>query len=273
MPFQNYFRLSRREVLAALATSPLLAQSSQLPLKTSGLEHVGFTSPDPLKSASFYGRIFDPQIFQEKDPPYRYYARLGAGYVAFGPSPSGPGRIDHFCALVENYRIEDMRKELDAKGIKLVGQPGFNAVTDSDGLRMQLIETPAGLAKTIIPSTRVTQDDAAVHAIGLDHVMLAVSDLEKAAAFYRIFFGAETRTKNPDRVWFTAAKTRLGLQLVRSGQKPEVDHFSIRVAAYDRKRITERLGKLQVEMAPETDEKLLRFKDSDGIFVELRPGV
>jgi hypothetical protein len=69
-----------------------------------------------------------------------------------------------------------MRNELGNAGIKLTGQAGFSLVTDPDGLRLQLIGTPPGLAKTIIPSTRVTQDDATVQAIGLDQIMLAVSD-------------------------------------------------------------------------------------------------
>ena len=88
--------LTRRDVLAVILAAPaaLAAQGSQLPLRTSGLEHVGFTSPDPQKSAAFYGRIFDPQIFQEMSPPLRYYCRLGIGYVAFGPNATAPARID-----------------------------------------------------------------------------------------------------------------------------------------------------------------------------------
>ena len=86
---------TRREALtmiaaAAAAPAALSAQASQLPLKTSGLEHVGFTAPNPQKSATFYGRIFDPQIFQEMMPPLRYYCRLGIGYVAFGPNANAP---------------------------------------------------------------------------------------------------------------------------------------------------------------------------------------
>ena len=132
---------TRREALAMIAAAAPAALSaqgaSQLPLRTSGLEHVGFTVPDPQKSAAFYGRIFDPQIFQEMMPPLRYYCRLGIGYVAFGPNPSAnpnaAARIDHFCAMVEDYRLDEMRAELKTHGLNLVGQPGFNAVTDPDG--------------------------------------------------------------------------------------------------------------------------------------------
>src|SRR4026209_2660911 len=87
----------------AAAPAALSAQGSQLPLRTSGLEHVGFTVPDPQKSAAFYGRIFDPQIFQEMSPPLRYYCRLGIGYVAFGGNRTAAARVDHFCATVEGY--------------------------------------------------------------------------------------------------------------------------------------------------------------------------
>src|SRR3954470_14946785 len=131
--------LTRREVLAMIAAAPaapvaLAAQASQLPLNTSGLEHVGFTVPDPKKSAAFYGRIFDPQIFQEMSPPLRYYCRLGIGYVAFGPNATAPARIDHFCATVENYRLDEMRAELATRSIRLTGSPDFNALTDPDGI-------------------------------------------------------------------------------------------------------------------------------------------
>ena len=142
---------TRREALAMFAAAPaaLSAQgSSQLPLKTSGLEHVGFTVPDPQKSATFYGRIFDPQILQEMMPPLRYYCRLGIGYVAFGPNPNAnpnaAARIDHFCATVEDYRLDEMRAEVKTHGLNLVGAPGFNAVTDPDGHIITFAERVSG---------------------------------------------------------------------------------------------------------------------------------
>jgi catechol 2,3-dioxygenase-like lactoylglutathione lyase family enzyme len=274
---------TRREALAmiaattaaAAAPAALAAQGSQLPLRTSGLEHVGFTVPDPQKSAAFYGRIFDPQIFQEMMPPLRYYCRLGIGYVAFGPNPNAnptaAARIDHFCATVEDYRLEDMRAELKTHGLNLAGQPGFNAVTDPDGIRMQFMATPGGLLPTIIASTRVTQDDAICEAVGLDHVVLHVADVDKAAGYYRTFFGKETsRDRTPDRIWFTAARTRLGLEKMAEGQMPHINRFGIRVAAFDRGAVTRKLGAIGVTVLPSTTGNGLRFRDADGIVVELR---
>ena len=72
-----------------------------------------------------------------------------------------------------------MRAELKTHGLNLVGAPGFNAVTDPDGIRMQFMATPGGLLQTIIPSTRIAQDDAICEAVGLDHVVLQVPELEK----------------------------------------------------------------------------------------------
>jgi catechol 2,3-dioxygenase-like lactoylglutathione lyase family enzyme len=264
---------TRREALAVIAAAPaaLAAQGSQLPLKTSGLEHVGFVVPEPQKSAAFYGRIFDPQIFQEMSPPLRYYCRLGIGYVAFGGNATSPARMDHFCATVEDYRLEDMRTELKTHGLNLTGSAGFNAVADPDGIRMQFMATPGGLLQTIIPSTRVTQDDAICEAVGLDHVVLQVPDLEKSAVYYRKFFGMETsRDQTPERIWFTAARTRLGLEKMAERQMPHIDRFGIRVAAFDRESMTRKLGAIGVAVLPSTGGNVLRFRDADGIAVEVR---
>jgi catechol 2,3-dioxygenase-like lactoylglutathione lyase family enzyme len=272
--------LTRREALTAFAAAPAafataataFAQASQVPLRTSGLEHVGFVAPDPQKSAAFYGRIFDPQIFQEMSPPLRYYCRLGIGYVAFGSSAAAPARIDHFCATVEDYRLEEMRAELATQGIKLTGAAGYNSVTDPDGIRMQFMATPGGLLPTIIASTRVTQDDAICEAVGLDHVVVQVPDPEKSAVFYRKFFGMETgKDRNPDRIWFTAARTRLGLEKAAAGEMPRIDRFGIRVAGFDRPAVTRKLGAIGVTVLPSSAGNLLRFRDADGISVELRP--
>jgi hypothetical protein len=54
---------------------------------------------------------------------------------------------------------------------------------------------------------------------------------------------------------------------------PSVDHICIKVAGFDRKSITDRLQKLGAEIAPSNDENLLRFKDLNGLVMELKSGV
>jgi len=271
---------NRRHALALMGAAagpwvmPSLAESAPLPLQTTGLEHIGMTVPDQEATAKFYGMIFDPQLFQERDPPPRFYVRLGTSYIAFGGFAAGAQnqepRIDHFCALVREYNGQEMRKALSEAGIQIGQGPGGMA-NDPDGLRLQLLGVPGGLAKTIIPSTRISQDEPAVQAIGFDHIVLAVLDLERSAAYYRKFFGMEvSRSKQPDRIWFRAAQTRLGLQMVAPGAMPKVDHVSIKVAGFDQRAVTEKLKNLNVEVMPRSDEGFLRFRDPHGIVMELR---
>jgi catechol 2,3-dioxygenase-like lactoylglutathione lyase family enzyme len=272
--------LNRRDALAMIgaAAGPWamrgLAETSPLPLQTTGLEHIGMTVPDQETAAKFYGLIFDPQLFQERDPPPRFYVRLGTSYIAFGGFAANAQnlepRIDHFCAVVRDYNGQEVRKALSEAGIQMGQGPGGMA-NDPDGLRLQLLGVPGGLAKTIIPASRISQDEPAVQPIGFEHIVLAVSDLEKSATWYRKFFGMEvSRSKQPDRIWFAAARTRLGLQTAAPGGTPKVDHVSIKVAGFDQRAVTEKLKRLMVEVMPPSDEGFIRFRDPHGIVTELR---
>jgi catechol 2,3-dioxygenase-like lactoylglutathione lyase family enzyme len=272
--------LNRRKALTLMAAAAGqfaargLAATSTLPLQTTGLEHIGMTVPDQEATAKFYGMIFDPQLFQERDPPLRFYVRLGTSYIAFGGFAANAQnlepRVDHFCALVREYNGQEMRRALNEAGIQMAQGPGGMA-NDPDGLRLQLLGVPGGLAKTIIPSARISPDEPAVQAIGFEHIVLAVSDLENSAAWYRKFFGMEAaRSKQPDRIWFAAARTRLGLQLSAPGGMPKVDHVCVKVAGFDQRAITEKLKNLMVEVMPPSDEGLIRFRDPHGIVMELR---
>jgi len=108
--------------------------------------------------------------------------------------------------------------------------------------------------------------------VGLGHVTLRVSNLEKSATFYRTFFGKElpATRKKPERIWFQIANTRLGLEEAPNGGQPAIDHFCITVAGFQRKAVSDRLQQLGVELAPQNDEELLRFRDPNGVIVELK---
>jgi catechol 2,3-dioxygenase-like lactoylglutathione lyase family enzyme len=268
-------RTTRRQAIQRLGACamPLLARgvarADDLPLHTTGIEHFGFTVPDPEATAKFYGRIFDGQLFQERDPPPRFYVKLGTGYIAFGGNATATPSIDHFCALIENYQPPEMRKSLEAAGVTMSPGP-FGMALDPDGLRLQLLRVPGGLAKTIIPAYRISGDDALFEAIAPDHVMLHVSDLDRSAEHYRKLFGSEaSRTKKPERVWFGAARTKLGLELAASGEKPGIHHICVRVAGFEKKSALEKLKRHDLE-GTVSDEGLVRFRDPNGIVMELK---
>jgi catechol 2,3-dioxygenase-like lactoylglutathione lyase family enzyme len=270
--------LSRREALAAATTMALMWAApgraeetgpGPLPLQTTGLEHIGMTVPDQKASAEWYGRIFDPQLFQERDPPPRFYVRMGTAYIAFGGTPATDPtpKIDHFCALVKDYKPDELRAAVEKAGITM-GTGRLGMPTDSDGIRLQLLGVPGGLARTIIPSTRITTDDAAVAAVGLDHIALAVSDLQKASEHYAKFFGPPS-TKKAGQISFQIENTRLVLEPVASGAKPAIQRLSFRVAGFDRKAVAAKLQKFQVETTPAQGDRALRFRDLNGFTIEL----
>jgi catechol 2,3-dioxygenase-like lactoylglutathione lyase family enzyme len=266
---------SRREALSAAATLfwAVAARAednpSPLPLHTTGLEHIGLTVPDQKASADWYGRIFDPQLFQERDPPPRFYVRMGTAYIAFGgtATPDAPAKIDHFCALVKDYKPDDMRAAIEKAGMTM-GTGRLAMPADDDGIRLQLLGVPGGLARTIVPSTRITTDDAAVAAIGLDHIALAVSDMQRASEHYAKYFGAPA-TKKPDQVTFQVVNTHLVLEPVASGGKPEIHRLAFRVAGFDKKTVSTKLQKFQVEVLPTSGDRSVRFRDPNGFIIEL----
>src|SRR5215470_3142358 len=119
----------------------------QLPLRTIGLEHFGMTVPDVEKAGRFYGPIFNPELHKENSDPLRYYVSMGIGYIALGANrqPGTPSRIDHYCALVDGYNAQAFRQELEAQGVT-VATGGVGMIGDADGIQLQLLGIPGGLA-------------------------------------------------------------------------------------------------------------------------------
>jgi catechol 2,3-dioxygenase-like lactoylglutathione lyase family enzyme len=271
--------LTRASNLAvgSLLVSRSSAQQKLLPLQTSGLDHLSLTVPDALEAAKFYGRIFDPQVFHERTGVQRYYVRLGAAYIAFGPQATVTPYIDHIAAGVIGFVEADFgnvetRAELTAAG--LAAPPGaLPVLSDPDNLRLQLVNTTHGLFDTIMPGGRVTPEPAVLIPIGLDHVMLSVTDVDRSVAYYRKLFGSEeSGVRHSPRVWFKLADTKLGLEAAPAGQKPSFSHFAVKVAGFHRALVMARLEKLGVIVEPGSEKGSLRFRDLHNLPVEVVAG-
>jgi catechol 2,3-dioxygenase-like lactoylglutathione lyase family enzyme len=145
---------------------------------------------------------------------------------------------------------------------------------DPDGLQLQLFQRPAGVVTAAVDSSLPVDQEGVVSPLGVDHVMLDVSSLEKALPYYRAVYGpAAEATREPGgRVWINLKNnTRIGLQVVKNGAAPAIEHFAIKVRSYDRAALMQRLGELGARIVPSADEPdVVRFLDNNGITVEVR---
>lgn len=268
--------------LGMVATIPLLsswawAQESQLPLRTPGLEHFGMLVPDVETAGRFYARVFNPKLHQEIfRGSLRYYVTLGpVGYIALGAIGEREivPEIDHYCNVVEDYDSPALAEEMKSMGLE---SGNFGMIPDPDDLRLQLLPVPGGLASQIEPAGRIVEEDALVTPHGLDHFILTVTDLDESLEWYRAFFGEEA-SRDSTSAWFEFSSellghTRLGIKVVPEGEKPKIDHFSVKVAPFDRDAVARQLTELGATIIASEDEgeEVLRFKDLNGIGAELK---
>jgi catechol 2,3-dioxygenase-like lactoylglutathione lyase family enzyme len=281
---------SRRTFLAAMGAAAYTAraglasaQSQALPLDNLGLEHLDIVVPDPAASAKFYARIFTTALHQQPvRDTLRYFVLLGAlpadrqvGYIAIGAAAGRPPSIGHYCTLARTYDRAGMARSLEAAGFSGIrGAGGLGMWPDPDGLELQLFQPPAGLVTAAVPSPLPIEGEGLVTPIGVDHVLLHVSDLERSLPYYRLVYGARTEGPRSEdgRVWFRLEhNTRIGLRKAPAGETPRIAHVAIKVAAFDRGAVIARLRQLGATVVPSSEEPdVLRFLDIDGIAVELR---
>ena len=246
--------IGRRMVLGGLgaafaATLVPLARAQNaaprlLPLKNLGLEHLDIVVPDTAESARFYKRVFSSALHeQDFRGGKRYFVLLGdlpadrqVGYIAIGAGNGRPITVGHYCALAESADVATIGKELAAAGYPEPGG-GFGMIPDPDGLELQLFKPPAGLVTAAVPSALDVPRNGLLAPRGLDHVLLAVGDLERSLRYYRFVYGEGLETRDPDvpqRVWFSLARnTRIGLEPAAPGTMPHFVRYGIKVAPFD----------------------------------------
>jgi catechol 2,3-dioxygenase-like lactoylglutathione lyase family enzyme len=273
-------------VCAAALGTGVWAQApgpSLLPLDNLGLEHLDIVVPDTAASARFYARIFKTKLHQQPvRDTLRYFVLLGdlpqdrqVGYIAIGAGSGRPPSIGHYCVLAKTYSADAFGRALEAAGLpsKPTAAGPIGMWPDPDGLELQLFQPPAGLVTAAVDSPLPVEGEGVVSPLGVDHVMLNVSSVDKALPYYRGVYGtaAEGKRDANGRVWFSLARsTRIGLQPIRAGERPSIDHFAIRVAPYDRAALTTRLREVGAAVLPSPDEPdVLRFRDKDGITIEI----
>jgi hypothetical protein len=124
-----------------------------------------------------------------------------------------------------------------------------------------------------MPGGRVTTEPPVFTPIGLNHIMVSVTDVEKSAAHYRKLFGPEAaRTDHGKRVWFRLANTRLGLEAAPEGRKPGFSLFCVKAADFSRGAAIAKLEKLGIKAEAGAEKGSVRFSDLNNLPVEVVGG-
>jgi catechol 2,3-dioxygenase-like lactoylglutathione lyase family enzyme len=264
---------------AILPLAPAFGQARALPLKNLGLEHLDIVVPDPAESARFYKRVFSSPLYeQEFRGGKRYFVLLGdlppdrqVGYIAIGAANGRPITVGHYCTLAESADLAAIGKELAAAGYPEPGG-GFGMIPDPDGLELQLFKPPAGLVTAAVPSELEVAQDGVLAPLGLEHVLLAVSDLERALSYYRFLYGEGLETRDaaaPERVWFGLERsTRIGLEPAAQGAMPHFVRFGIKVAPFRSAAVASALQSAGAEVLSAAPSRI-RFRDNYGITLEV----
>src|ERR1700681_4297665 len=202
--FDNSFsRLNRRETLTILGAfvvkSAVGAPDSAL--RFSGLDHLAIAAADTEKSVAFYSRIFGHDVLKDSRSPRRYF-KIGDGYIAIAPPAQGQAarRVDHICAGIAGFSQAGAKSYLDERGISSRETRVGRYVTDPDGIQVQLWTENSWkeLSSNASPEAPAVAEAAVFRPLGLDHILLRVSDMEKSAAFYEKVFGvAPQRSASP----------------------------------------------------------------------------
>jgi catechol 2,3-dioxygenase-like lactoylglutathione lyase family enzyme len=144
------------------------------------------------------------------------------------------------------------------------------AVTDPDGTRLQLASDNGWnllLGGTASAET-IAAGDPIFRPVGLDHVLLNVTDPEKSAEFFAKILGPVTQ-RSGSRTWFQVGKSRIGLLKTPEGGRPGVNRYCVQVERFDYAEVTKKLARAGAKV--ETPEILgaPEFRDRDGYLVQV----
>lgn len=237
--------------------------------------------PDVAAAGTFYSRLFGgDNVNGEQEPFLRYFIKLNPGEVAIGQlgtlGSTGMTQplIDHICVDAAPFSDAAWRERLAAENLQYVAQGVFLGV-DNIPVQVEGGEGGESLAAgevTAMPS--LYGGAALVEPRGFDHIVMAVSDVAAASAFWQRIFGLSQIGMNGGVMWLTnGGDARLGLRLARDGEMLGATYQAVR-ASYDpaaTRAALEGLGARVLPALAYDPDGGVRFIGPDGIETALVP--
>ena len=178
-----------------------------------------------------------------------------------------------------NFDLAATKGKLDQMGIKYREAPPVGVfIPDPDGTQVQLWteNSWSRLGETAAPDAMgdapPMHGEPLLRPTAIDHILVNVSDVPRAAAFYQKILGGVIRVGGvPERTWFSAGgKDRVGLGLAEPGHKIGIDHYCL-TAAFDRATLTKGLEAAGAKIIQGDVAAGLDFLDVNGIHVQILP--
>jgi catechol 2,3-dioxygenase-like lactoylglutathione lyase family enzyme len=270
----RHLPLSRRDLLRMLPAALLVRQIPAAPAEPefAALDHIEFYVSDVEKSRDFFVRIFGRDLRVRSG---KRYLKLGSAYMAF-ENPRGTaaaGAVDHFSAAIRKLEMPKLHSFLEQRGVAYQDYPSGRdtGITDPDGIRIQLSpENGWSLLdpSRFVPETTSIQDEPVFRPLGLDHVLLNVTDLNKSVAFYQRFLGRPL-PDDDNRVWFQVGPSRVGLLHASADRRPGVNRFCVSASAFDSAAAARRLQQLGARTGTPEGAGTVEFRDLDGLLIRV----
>jgi catechol 2,3-dioxygenase-like lactoylglutathione lyase family enzyme len=265
--------ITRRTTLAMLATSPWAAQKllADAAFTFTALDHVEFFASDVVKSVAFYAQVFGNAVLKNNKTTRRY-VKLGSAYIAIETAGQAGIRVDHVCAGIPDFKVADAHSYLAGRGIEYKDYPSGRdlAITDPDGTRLQLASDNGW--NLLQPNTASPESLPAAEPIfrpiGLDHILLNVTDPEKSAEYFAKILGPVTQ-RNNNRIWFQVGRSRLGLLKTPAGQHPGVNHYCVQTEPFDYAEVARKLAQARATVETPEIAGAPDFRDPDGYRVQV----
>ncbi|MEP6961905.1 MAG: VOC family protein, partial [Acidobacteriota bacterium] len=195
--------MSRRQAMLGLAGA-CVVRGADAGLRFRDLDHVEFTVADVDKSVDFYVKLFGGGEVMKNKTTTRRYIKLGPDYMAIDRADAA--RIDHFCVGIERFDIAALHAYLTQKVLAYRDYPSGKdlAVTDPDGTKMQMAAADGWsslAAGTAAREDRAGGEKRIFQPMGLDHVLVNVTDVNESTAHYERLLGPTQRgVRRPFRV-------------------------------------------------------------------------
>ncbi len=134
--------------------------------------------------------------------------------------------------------------------------------------RRQLIQGISALVATAGTSQGAAAQPGPLRGMGIDHVSILVTDLQRSAAFYRRVFGLTPVSEDKPNQILRLGTNRTIVSLRHEGPSGITDHFAITVENFNRDAVTEQLT--QHGLTPAQNVQFgFHIKDPDGVVVQM----